>query len=273
MKKCPRCHYDITDDDKYCPHCGLDLQRQYRPIHRNTKKKPNLPMTILLYGIILLAFIAIPFMYSQFLGTLGQELTSEQVDNTALPDIGNATVTSVIQEFDTLADYNKKYSNVSKYVTNIQNYENSLSEKSNYTFDKQYTIQVLNNYNVLYKLVYTTQISDQYELTIVKTFDRAHSYNQETTTLKKKNVQSFDELIFNDEEEAMINTFVNDESSIHQVIQEFSSRKDEFNEKKEKLGHYGLGTYQDNVSFVVYRYDNVYQSELEYKLESKDYLG
>lgn len=272
MKKCPRCHYDITDDDKYCPHCGLDLQRQYRPIHKNNKKK-NIPTSILLYGILLFVFISIPLVYSQFLGSLSQELAIKQEDNTQLPAIIDADPTALVQGFDTLADYNAQYSNVSGYVTNIQNYEKSLSEKVDYTFDKKYTIQVLNNYNVLYRLVYTAKISDQYELTIVKEFDRTHSYNREITTLEKLNAHTFDELVFNDEEKEMINVFVNNQSSIDKVVQDFSLRKDEFNTKKEKLGHYGLGTYQEHASFVVHRYDNVYQSELEYKTESKEYLG
>lgn len=271
MKKCPRCNYEVNDEDKYCPHCGLDLQRQYQPIQNN--KKPRFPMNLLLCGIVLLAFIGAPLLYSQFLDDLSQEISIAQTDRTQLPAYIDRDATSLIQSFDTLADYNQKYSNVSEYVTNIQNYEQSLLQKGNYQFDKQYIIQVLNNYNVLYKLVYTTKISDQYEMTIVKEFDRAHSYNRETTTLKKLNAHSFEELIFNDEDKSIINTFIDDQSTIDKIVQEFSLRKDEFNAKKEKLGHYGLGTYQEHASFVVYRYGTLYESELEYQKESKEYLG
>ncbi len=38
MKECPRCGYKITDEDKYCPHCGLDLQRQYKPLQSKKAK-------------------------------------------------------------------------------------------------------------------------------------------------------------------------------------------------------------------------------------------
>lgn len=272
MKKCPRCHYDITDEDKYCPHCGLDLQRQYRPIHKNNKKR-NIPTTLLLYGLILFAFICVPLLYSQILSGLTGELTTLDESHTQLPAVADTEPRLILQTFDTLADYKEKYSNVSEYVTRIQDYEKNLSEKLDSTFDKKYSIQVLDNYNVLYQLQYTSKISDQYEITIVREYDRAHTYNNEITTLKKKNAGTFEELLFNDEEKNMINRFVDDSSTIDKLIDEFSKREDEFNAKKETLGHYGLGTYHNQASFVVHRYGNIYQSELKYEKEVKDYLG
>lgn len=273
MKKCPRCNYDVKDEDKYCPHCGLDLQRKYRPIHGSNQKKRKFPTVLLLYGALLLAFVSIPLLYSQMFSKLDGELNTVQEAHVQLPAITEKEPTLVIQSLDTLADYNEKFSNVSQYITNIQDYEKSLSEKVNTTFDKKYNILILDNYNVLYKLEYTAEISNQYEVVIVKEFDRAHTYNNETTTLKKKNAQSFEELLFNDDEKALMNSFIDDQSSIDKLIEEFSLRKDEFNSKKKTLGHYGLGTYHNQASFVVYRYNDTYQSVLKYTKEVKEYLG
>lgn len=271
MKQCPRCGYKITDEDKYCPHCGLDLQRQYKPLKKKTTKATN----YLLYALILFSFISVPLLYSQFLNNFSQNipLTQQIQNSTLLPDIIEAEPTALFQSFDTLADYKKEYSNVSSFVTNIENFEKTLSQKGEYTFEKEYSIQVLNNYNVLYRLVYTTMISDQYEIKIIKEYDRAHSYNREITSLRKIKAETFEDLLLNDKEKEMINHFINDRTTIDQLIQTYSLRKDEFNAKKEKLGHYGLGTYQDNASFVVYRYGETYQSELKYQIESKDYMG
>ena len=48
MKKCPRCGHEVNNNEKYCPHCGLDLQERYRAI-----KPKNKAMTYLLYVIII----------------------------------------------------------------------------------------------------------------------------------------------------------------------------------------------------------------------------
>ena len=271
MKECPRCGYKITDEDKYCPHCGLDLQRQYKPLQSKKAKSTN----YLLYVLILFSFVSIPLLYSQVLNNLTQNLPlPQQTQNTSqLPNMIEAEPTALLQSFDTLADYKQKYSNVSSFISNIENYEKSLFEKGNNTFQKEYSIQVLNNYNVLYRLVYTTTISDQYEIKIVKEYDRAHNYNREIISLRKHKAQLFEELLLNEEEKQMINNYIGNQQAIDKVIQAYSLRKEEFRDKKEKIGHYGLGTYQDNISFVVYRYHDTYQSELKYQKEIKDYLG
>lgn len=270
MKKCPRCDHDITDDQKYCPHCGLDLQRQYQPIR---KKNNNKSMTYLIYVIIFFSFLTIPLLYSQVLSNVSEGLMTQSQDGGKLQDILDTDPTIVVQSFDTLSDYNQKYSNVSTYVNNIKEYEESLSEKGDYVFNKKYLIQVLDNNNVLYQLTYTTSILDQYEMKIVKEFDRAHSFHTEEITFQKKNAQSFEELLFNEEEKEMLNTFINDSTTIDQIMNDFSLRKDEFELKKEKLGHYGLGTYQDNASFVVKRYHQSYISEFKYQHDVKDYIA
>ena len=45
MKKCPRCGHEVNNNEKYCPHCGLDLQERYRAI----KTKKNDIFTICYY--------------------------------------------------------------------------------------------------------------------------------------------------------------------------------------------------------------------------------
>lgn len=65
MKKCPRCGFEVKDDEKYCPHCGLDLQGRYRPI-----KKKNKAMTYLIYVIIIFSFILVPLIYSRILNNV-----------------------------------------------------------------------------------------------------------------------------------------------------------------------------------------------------------
>lgn len=262
MRKCPRCDHEVDEQDRFCPHCGFDLQRRY--VNMN-KRKPN----FILYLLILLAFSFMPLLYSFIfdgftsvtsLGNTIQKQDSQQ----QLPDVQKASPTAVLAQYVTLSEFNNQYTNVSQYVKSIETYEKELSDKGQYTFDKDYIIQVYDNYNVAFQMTYTTSISEQYDLKIVKMFDRQKTVDKEEITFVKKNCQTFDELILTDDEKALVNAYINDESALNSVIKDFSLRKEEFNQKKDKLGHYGMGTYHDDISYVVERYDQEYRVQLKY---------
>lgn len=268
MRKCPRCNHDIQEDAKYCPYCGLDVQRKYKPI-----KKTNKWITRLLYIALLFSFIAVPILYSRLLTGMSQDLSVIEKKQTDLPDLTGRSATAIIGEYDTLADFNQKYTNVSTYVDNIEKYSTELEKRGNYTFEKEYLIQVLDNYNVCYRVTYTAQVSKNNQLVIIKEYDRAHTYNKETITFVKKNAHNFNQLILTDQEKVTLLSYMDDEEAINKVIKKFSSREAEFEKKKEKIGHYGMGTYLDNISFVVNRYGKTYQSTLQYNKECQEYIG
>lgn len=265
MKKCPRCHTTLEDDTKYCPFCGLDLEEKYRPIQKRPKNKI---LTFLTVSAIFFVIFVVPLIYSFVLDDIvsmsgtgqlfGENKTQE------LPEIKNYNPQSILFQYETLADFKKDYRNVSAMITEIETYENMIEEKTKQTFNKEYTIQVLDNYNVLFQLRYTVQIDDSHELSIVREYNREHLYDKEKVELKKINQKEFKSLLLTDEEIDYINLFVNNKKEIEKIVTDFSSRKDEFELKKEKLGHYGIGEYQDNLSFVIERYDDTYESILSY---------
>lgn len=159
MKKCPRCGSEIKDDEKYCPHCGLDLQDRYRPI-----KQKNKSMNYLLYVIIFFSFIIIPLLYSRILSEVGDSFTQSTGQSVELKDVIDETPTSLLASFDTLADFKNQFTNVDQIVNSITQKENELFAKGTYSFDKSYYIQVLDNYDILYRFIYTVQINDQLSL-------------------------------------------------------------------------------------------------------------
>ena len=57
------------------------------------------------------------------------------------------------------------------------------------------------------------------------------------------------------------------------MMQDFKERQKEFEEKKERLGHYGMGNYDGQSSFVVYRRDQSYYSKLTYVHTPQDYIA
>lgn len=265
MKKCPRCHTTLEDDTKYCPFCGLDLEEKYRPIQKGPKNKIITFLTI--SAIFFIIFVA-PLIYSFVLDDIasmsgiGQLFGENKIQE--LPEIKDYNPQNILSQYETLADFKKDYKNVSAMITEIETYENEIEEKAKQTFNKEYTIQVLDNYNVLFQLRYTVQIDDSHELSIVRGYNREHFYDKEKIELKKTNQKEFESLLLTNEEIEYINLFINNEKELKKIVGDFSSRKAEFELKMEKLGHYGIGEYQDNLSFVVERYDDTYESILSY---------
>ncbi|WP_028042901.1 zinc ribbon domain-containing protein [Candidatus Stoquefichus massiliensis] len=268
MKKCPRCGFEVKDDEKYCPHCGLDLQDRYRPI-----KQKNKAMNYLLYVIIFFSFIIIPLLYSRILSEVGDGLTQTTGQAVELKEVVNETPTSLLASFDTLADFKNQFTNVDQMVNSITEKENEIFAKGAYSFDKSYNIQVLDNYNILYRFIYTVQINDQLSLQIERKYDRSHTYNTEIISLKKTGAKNFDGLFLTDEEKAIMKQYTGEEKVTDQLIDEFSKRQDEFETKKKTLGHYGMGNYEGQSSFVAHRKGESYYSELKYTHELNDYMS
>ena len=55
-------------------------------------------------------------------------------------------------------------------------------------------------------------------------------------------------------------------------MSDFQKRQDEFEKKKETLGHYGMGNYEGQSSFVVYPQQKSFQSKLTYVHTPQEYI-
>ena len=267
MRKCPRCGHDVREDDKFCPHCGLDLRGDYRPIKPKHKQS-----MLMFYILVFFFFAAIPLLYTFVFDKL-MPATGLPSETMALPAISEKQPTRIIGQYDTLSGFQSEFNNVDDIIERINAYEEKISQNGKYTFDKAYVIQVLDNYNIYYKLTYTTKINDSLSVVVEREFDRAHQYNDENIKFKKTGIKDFDHLFFNQEEMEIVYSLTGQQTTSQELMERFKSREKEFNEKKKSLGHYGIGEYDGQSSFVVYRYGDDYQSELTYASAQKDYIG
>lgn len=268
MMKCPRCGHDVDKHEKYCPHCGLDLRGKNMPVSPKKRMK-----NYLIYLVIFFSMFSIPLFYSRILENIGNDIVEIKNDAMELPPVTQKEATSVIAYYDTLADFNKQFTNVSRSVSAIESFGETLSQKTGYTFDKNYMIIVYDNYNVSYSLKYSTKINEQLTLRIERFYDSAHTVQHEEVIIRKTGVTEFNDLFLNEEELSPFMNYVGDQKIVHQLMNDFKDRQDEFEQKKETLGHYGMGNYDGDSSFVVHRKGNTYYSELTYSYEPNDYIS
>lgn len=267
MKKCPRCGHELKENENFCSHCGLDLRNNYR-----YQKPQNKAMTYLLYVIIFFSFITIPLLYSRILNNMVSDETIQHNERVELPEIQGDAM-RVIAVYDTLADFQNQFTNVNGIVDDIEKFEASLSQKQAGSWTKKYQIQIADNYNIFYDLTYQIQIDENLTLQVQRTFDRAHNYNDEKITFIKDHATTFDELFLTEDQQKLVQTFTGQQSTTTQLMQDFKERQKEFEEKKERLGHYGMGNYDGQSSFVVYRRDQSYYSKLTYVHTPQDYIA
>jgi len=268
LRKCPRCGRNIEDKEKYCPYCGLDLQRKHG-LFTPRKKSVSLLLSILIF----FSFFAIPFLYVHFLDQIGEHMVEQTLEEVKeLPDINDDIPMRFIASYETLADFKNQFTNVDDIVDSIHEYEVEMTQNNTYTFDKKYLIQILNNYNIYYQLQYHAKISDRLSVTIQREYDRMHRYNRETIIFEKDGAKVFNDLLLSEEEMKIVSHFTGEQEVTQKLITDFSKREAEFNAKKKNIGHYGIGNYDGRSSFVVYRKDEQYISKLTYYNEPKDFI-
>ncbi|MCD7894688.1 MAG: zinc ribbon domain-containing protein [Erysipelotrichaceae bacterium] len=262
MKKCPRCGNEINEGEKYCPHCGLDLDSGYKPPKKHDKLR--------LYGPWILIFIGLFGMMFYQAFTATSSIISSTDEMSSLQEISDSSATYILASYDTLADFQNAYSEANSYVKDILTYEETLGD---YTFNKSYSIIVYDNYNIAFELNYSVTINDNLTLKINRNYDRAHTYNDETITLKKTGLLSFAELLLTEDELAIIQNYHNDTSMIETLMSNIQTREDEFESKKETLGHYGMGEYEDGSSYVIHRQDTSYYIVVKDNFTADEYIS
>ncbi len=95
--------------------------------------------------------------------------------------------------------------------------------------------------------------------------EKAHLSNNEFLTINrsydtKSHLSHFDELTLKDEREK-ISTFI-PVQTYDALVNKLLKQKDVFEDKKDKIGHYGIGAYNKDASLVIYQDGEYYKSTL-----------
>ena len=85
-------------------------------------------------------------------------------------------------------------------------------------------------------------------------------------------ITTFESLFLSDSQQQLFQKFSGSQNITIQLMNDFQKRQDEFEKKKETLGHYGMGNYDGQSSFVVYPQQKSFQSKLTYVHTPQEYI-
>lgn len=263
MKKCPRCKKEIRDNEKFCHHCGFDMRRSQAKSHN---KK------MMLFFLVPFLVIAGTGYFMRYFDNIARELGQIGKVELELLEVAEYAPTYITKTFYSLEEFDNQFSNVDSVVEGILEFKDTLSKDGLYEVVSSYKIELLDNFNVYYHLYYDIQINDHLTLNVYKTFDRLNLVNDEVYTFKTANTNEFNDLLLNEEELDAVTSFVKGKEVTTRLVNEFKDRNDEFEYKKDSLGHYGIGNYEGSYSFVVYKDNDSYYSKLKYTSVAKELI-
>ena len=246
MKKCPKCNRDIPDDAKICPYCG-SAQKGYQPMKR-TNKKGNY-----LYVVLALILIFSPTIINFFfLGAIDSSSAGEPDEAITvgdLQDIDQNTET-VTYQFTSLTSFNKKVKHSDKYVANIKSAQKQLkkiAKDNDLSLSSDYLFEVTDQNNIYSYLSYTLENKDNQKISVDVQYDLSKQVNEIKVIDNQTNLESFKDMIVKDDSylvvKDIINIFNDKETydAYDSCVKSFNNLEDEFDERKDNLGNYGLG--------------------------------
>ena len=250
MKQCPHCKKNIPDSAKVCPHCGTRLEKGYQPMKR-TNTFPNY-----LYGILALVLIFSPLISSMLFGNfLGDGTASNTVTTPdkaiTLGPLGEVNINKEVTEyqFGSLKDFDKLVTNSDSYVKKIKQLENDLTaitdKYGKTTIDKDYDFYVTDQNNVYTSLNYDLKIGKNETMSISFSYDLSGTTNAVNIGYT-------------------INGFKDGEK--------FNQLENDFNERNESIGNYGIGITQSEddtkVSMRILSSEDGYRLKITYKTKA-----
>lgn len=254
MKKCPNCHKKVSPNDQYCPHCGQNL-------------KSSMQLVKWARIMFLLSFFIVPIFYYFLLDDnfMSQPswLDKGQYE---LKEIKKDTIQNIIYQFDSIEEFDKKVKDVSSYITKIHTYEDQLQERLGSDLKKSYDITLFDNQDISFVLKYQMKIDNYSTFTVCKQFTRSESVEREEYYYTQKNIKTLSDIQLDNK---IMRSTINDDTRINQLYKQLMDREEEFNKKKDLIGHLGFGEYfKDDklrVSLVIYPNNDHFKVSLKYR--------
>ncbi len=260
---CPRCKKEVGPYEKYCRHCGFDLTKH---MVKNKNKK------MMMFFLVPFLAIAVPAFSMKYFDKIARELENINTSEIELQDVAGYAPTYIVKTYTSLEEFDGQFSNVESIVEGIRAFEESLSQDGLYEVKYSYKIDLLDNLNINYYLSYDIQINDRLTLTVDKSFDRLDLFNDEVYSFVTSETNEFQDLLLNEEELNKVTSFIKGEEITDRLVNDFSNREEEFELKKDNLGHYGIGNYEGDYSFVTYKKGDAFYSKLKYNTEAKELI-
>ena len=249
--KCPRCHHDVRQEDHFCPYCGYDLKNRAKI---TPFQYPLLPLLLIVFLVVVLPIAS--SIYST-VNILHDDL-QDAATFTIKPVEENET-RGKLYSFDSIASFQKNVGNADDFLEPINNYTTTLNKQYATKFTAQASFVIYSDYDVRINLVEKAHLSDTELLTINRIYDRKQE-DEQTISYTKSHLSHFDELTLGNERER-ISTFM-PVQTYDALVTKMIKQKDVFEEKKDRIGHYGIGAYLKNASLVIYQDGDYYKSTL-----------
>lgn len=248
MKKCPRCQRKVSDHDKYCPHCGYNLNKpmfNYKTI----------------WIMFLFSFVIIPLLYTFILtgGDISRITNNNTSDKIVLEEVAETDYKAVAYQFNSLDEFKYKVSDADTYIKKIEDYEQELKNKVNLEYTSSYNIIIYNNYDVSFELNYLFDLDNNVTLSLNKTFTRSGT-DDETYIFTQSGISELSDIKINEYAKQYLEDEVIDTMYNHLL-----DRENDFNEKKDNIGHLGYGEYENKGSLVVYPDSDLFKVVLKCK--------
>jgi predicted nucleic acid-binding Zn ribbon protein len=248
--KCPRCHKEVSESNKFCPHCGYSLKKQTF----NNKT---------LYMMFIFSFIIVPLLYTIILSgdsyNYNTLTTTDSSNKIVLNDIINMEATATSYHFTSLDEFKYQVSQSDAYVSKVKAYETTLKNKYDLSFTKTYDIYIYNNNDVEFNIVYSYDLDNNTTFCINEIFTRSGS-EEETYTFTQNQITNLQDIKLKEYTDVYLK-----DVNVDSLYTDLLARETEFNKKIDNIGHMGFGEYEDNASLVVYPDNSLFKVVLKYK--------
>ena len=251
--KCPNCHKEIEDQANFCPYCGTKISQNQPPKSNKLNKKNN----ILLFAIVSICICLLGYnlVSSYFLGSSLSSYTTTTSSSNTIGEI-EGSATSVASIYYSVDEFTSAYTNASDYTKVLDSYTGDLKEVLGNPTSTSYIVKVMDNNNVVFE-VNNTYTSNDLTINIYRQFDVNSELDEKKYIFKTELYDSFESLKLTEDQLTLMSHYVS-YTDLNNLETRLNDREDEFEEKKDNIGHYGLGEYSSNISNIIKKKNDQY---------------